>query len=414
VATTTEHAPARPPDAKPEAKAKRPTLLREVGRNLRRRKLRSFLTLSGIALGAFSLTVMGSLAENFNLSIGSLRDFLEEQVLVRPKGSSVFFSAGHLPANLLGPLERLDGVDVVVPRVTVLIDEDVEASFGPPKQIFGVDIARAVRSPLANLQRSDGRNLEPRDRWKVVLGSNLAEELGENGRLRVGDTVKIRDHDFEVVGIGQASGTPVDDFATASIADTRTIAKEADPFLDVNNVVDEYSVYLTEGTDPNEVAEAIEGLTDRAIVYPPDESARQLRQLTALWNAIILGAALVALIVGGVAIINTMVFSVTERTREIGIKKAVGASQRDILREFLSEATILSFAGGILGGLIGWLFTMALNVISRRDAVIAFTVTPRLAVAVFLLSLVIGAGAGFFPARRAARIDPVRALRTLG
>src|SRR3990170_8771332 len=118
-------------------RVKRPTLFREVGRNLRRRKLRSFLTLSGIALGAFALTVMGSLAENFNRSIGSLQDFLEEQVLVRPKGSNIFFSTGHLPKSLLDRLERVEGVDVVVPRVSVFFEEEQNASFGPPEQIFG-------------------------------------------------------------------------------------------------------------------------------------------------------------------------------------------------------------------------------------------------------------------------------------
>ncbi|MGH2758978.1 MAG: ABC transporter permease, partial [Actinomycetota bacterium] len=89
-------------------------------------------------------------------------------------------------------------------------------------------------------------------------------------------------------------------------------------------------------------------------------------------------------------------------------------SDRDILREFLSESSILSFAGGILGGVLGYLFTFALNASTRDTGVIAFTVTPRLALFVFALSLIIGAGAGLLPARRAARIDPVRALRTVG
>lgn len=397
------------------ARVRRPTMALEVGRNLRRRKLRSFLTLTGIALGAFALTVMGSLAENFNTSIGSLREFLEEQVLVRPKGSNVFFSTGHLPIALLADLERLEGVEVAVPRVTVLFDEDADANFGPPKQIFGVDIERALRSPLADLKIASGRALRPGDRWRIVLGADLAREFRFGDRFaEPGDRVTIRRHEFEVVGIGQATATPVDDFATAAIEDTQVIAKEADPFLDVTSIADEFSVYPTEGTDPDALAKRIEALSDRALVFPPSTAANQLRQLTAIWNSIILGSALVALLVGGVAIINTMVFSVTERTREIGTKKAIGASSGHILREFLAESAILSFSGGILGGIAGFGFTAALNAASRDRGVIAFTVTPRLAIFVFALSLVIGVGAGLLPARRAARIDPVRALRTLG
>ncbi len=400
-------------------RAKRPGLLKEVGRNLRRRKLRSFLTLSGIALGAFALTVMGALSENFNRQIGSLQEFLEEQVLVRPKGSNVFFSAGHLPASMVGELEKVDGVKVAVPSIEVTFDEDPGESFGPPYALNGVDIARARQSPLSDLELASGRLLEPGERWKVVLGSDLARIAGERekfGRLaRPGDRVTIRKHEWEVVGVGKATATPVDQFGVASIEDARVIVKEADPFIDVAAITAEIQVYPEEGVDPNKLAEDVEAtVADRALVFPPATSSSQIRQQTAIFSAIILGSALVALLVGGVAIINTMVFSVTERTREIGIKKAIGASRRDILREFLAESAILSFSGGIFGGVLGYLFTLGLNASTRGAGVIAFTVTPRLALFVFILSLVIGAGAGLLPARRAAKIDPVRALRQLG
>ena len=411
--------------AKPEAperpgpRPRRPGLFREVGRNLRRRKLRSFLTLSGIALGAFALTVMGALSENFNRQIGSLEEFLSEQVLVRPKGSNIFFSAGHLPISMVGELERVDGVKVAVPNTDVLFEEDSDTGFGPPKSINGVDIARARRSPLDDLELASGRKIRPGERWKIVLGSTLAQDAGEIAHLgrpaRPGDVITIRKHRWEVVGVGRATATPIDLFAVASIEDTRVIAKEDDPFLDAAHTTEEIQVYPKDDIKPDQLADRIERLVrDRAIVIPPATSSEQIQQQTAIFNAIILGSALVALLVGGVAIINTMVFSVTERTREIGIKKAIGASRRDILREFLSESAILSFSGGVLGGVAGYLFTFGLNASTRGSGVIAFTVTPRLALFVFLLSLVIGAGAGLLPARRAARIDPVRALRTLG
>ncbi len=403
----------------PAARTRRPGLVTEVGRNLRRRKLRSFLTLSGIALGAFALTVMGALSENFNRQINSLEEFLSEQVLVRPKGSNAFFSAGNLPVSMVGELERLDGVKVAVPSIEVSFDEDPGESFGPPYALNGVDIGRALRSPLADLELASGRLLQPGERWKVVLGSELARIAGEREKLgrhvRPGDRVTIREHEWEVVGVGKATATPVDQFGVASIEDARVIVKETDPFININGITGEIQVYPVEGVDPNELADSVEATVgDRGLVFPPQRSVEQIQSQIAIFNAIILGSALVALLVGGVAIINTMVFSVTERTREIGIKKAIGASRRDILREFLSESAILAFAGGILGGLAGYLFTLALNTSTRESGVIAFSVTPRLALFVFLLSLAIGVGAGLLPARRAARIDPVRALRTLG
>jgi putative ABC transport system permease protein len=401
------------------ARSRRPGLFLEVGRNLRRRKLRSFLTLSGIALGAFALTVMGSLAENFNSSIGSLQEFLEQQVLVRGKGSEVFFAAGHIPVTMVGELEKIDGVKVAVPGLDVNFYEETQGTFGPPKSINGVDIARALNSPIGDIDLASGRTIKPGERWKIVLGSTLAREVGENANLgrpaRPGDEVMIRDHEWEIVGVEKATGTPIDQFSIASIEDTRVIAKEEDEFIQASKIAGEIQVYPEDGVDPNDLAEKVEEVVGkRAKVFPPQASSEQIEQQTAIFSAIILGSALVALLVGGVAIINTMIFSVTERVREIGIKKAIGASSRDILREFLSESAILSFSGGILGGVMGYLFTLALNTSTRDTGVIAFTVTPRLALFVFLLSLFIGAGAGLLPARRAAKIDPVRALRTLG
>ena len=402
-----------------KTKTRRPGLFLEVGRNLRRRKLRSFLTLSGIGLGAFALTVMGSLSENFNSQIGSLEDFLAEQVLVRGKGSEVFFAAGHLPVSMVGELEKIDGVNVAVPGLTVNFYEETQNSFGPPKTIDGRDIARAQRSPLGDLELSSGRQLEPGDRWKIVLGWTLATEVGEAEKLgRVaepGDKITIRDHEWEVVGVGEITNTPIDQFSVANIEDTRVIAKEEDEFLDIKKVVGEIGVYPKDGVDPNDLADDVEkAVGERAKIFPPQASVEQIEAQTAVFSAIILGSALVALLVGGVSIINTMIFSVTERTREIGIKKAIGASSRDILREFLAESSILAFTGGILGGVLGFLFTAAVNASTRDTGVLAFKVTPRLALFVFFLSLIIGAGAGLLPARRAAKIDPVRALRVLG
>lgn len=414
--TTRPEPPPRPESPERRPRVKRPGVFREVGRNLRRRKLRSFLTLSGIALGAFSLTVMGSLAENFNNSVGSLRDFLSQQVLVQAKGSSVFFSAGHVPISLVEEIERVDGVAVAVPNIAVLVEEDPSETFGPPQEINGLDIARAERSPYFDLDLASGRRIKPGERWKIVLGADLATGLGNpDDPLGPGDKVTIRKHRWEVVGVGKATGTPIDTFAVASIADARVVAKEEDPFLNADEVADSIQVYPEDGVEPDDLAAEIEKVVgDRGLVFPPAASSEEIERISAIWNSIILGSGLVALIVGGVAIINTMIFSVTERTREIGIKKAIGASRRDILREFLTEAALLSFLGGLFGGGVGYLFTQAVNAASRDRGVLAFLVTPRLFLFVFLLSVVIGIGAGFLPARRAARIDPVRALRTLG
>jgi len=119
-------------------------------------------------------------------------------------------------------------------------------------------------------------------------------------------------------------------------------------------------------------------------------------------------------VVGGLAVINTMVMSVTERTREIGIKKAVGAEDIDIILEYVTEAALIGLVGGVIGLLLGWGMANFLNkaVAEALGATELFKVTPRLALGAVMFSFFLGAGAGLYPAWRAARLDPVLALRT--
>ena len=121
------------------------------------------------------------------------------------------------------------------------------------------------------------------------------------------------------------------------------------------------------------------------------------------------GAALLALVVGGLSVINTMLMAVTERVREIGLKKAVGAHVSHILREYLLESVMIGLIGGAIGLLLGWSVTSLINLGSPNTAL--FLVTWRLVILSLVFSVGLGAVAGIIPALRASRMDPVRALR---
>ena len=129
----------------------------------------------------------------------------------------------------------------------------------------------------------------------------------------------------------------------------------------------------------------------------------------AIFTAITTGAALIALIVGGLSVINTMLMAVGERVREIGLKKAVGARMGHILREFLLEAVMIGFIGGAIGLFLGWGVTSLVNLGNPNLGL--FLLTWRLVVLSLVFSIGLGAAAGIIPAFRAARMDPVRALR---
>jgi putative ABC transport system permease protein len=131
----------------------------------------------------------------------------------------------------------------------------------------------------------------------------------------------------------------------------------------------------------------------------------------AIFNAIIVGVALISLIVGGLSVINTMAMSVAERTREIGIKRAIGGSRARVIRELVSEAGLIGLLGGLLGLGLGSVVVYLANEAGRSSGMILFLLTPQTAVFAVLFSTILGVVAGIIPAWNAARLDPVAALR---
>ena len=131
----------------------------------------------------------------------------------------------------------------------------------------------------------------------------------------------------------------------------------------------------------------------------------------AIFTAITTGAALLALIVGGLSVINTMLMAVTERVREIGLKKAVGARIGHIMREYVLEAVVIGAIGGTIGLLLGWGVTSLVNAATASSNLTLFLVSWRLVIVAILFSVGLGAAAGIIPAFRASRMDPVQALR---
>ena len=380
--------------------------------NIWRRPLRTALTVLGIVIGVFALTVMGALAEKLNVLVDGGDEYFRTRLFVFDAGAASGFQASSRPVtrDLVERIEELPGVERATPVLQTLLDPEQVSGFDLPELMTGIE-PETWYDEAIELRVDAGRLLEPGEEGNTVIGADLAERYD----LRVGDTFTMRDRAFEVIGVLERTLTFPDKIAYVPLADAQAIYVEAVPeaFEErTDELATQIEVFPDDLSEADAVADAITDELDGVRAVTPAEVADQIGQASIVFNLIIVGASVIAVIVGGLSVINTMVMTVTERVREIGIKKAVGAPTGAILREFIVEATLLGAIGGVIGLALGALLVTILNAQTAGSGTSVFLLTPTLLLRSFLFATVLGALAGIYPALRAARLDPVTALRS--
>ena len=396
----------------------------EVLRNVSRHKLRSFLTISGIVIGVLALTTMGALAENFNALIdGGVKYFGSSIQIGPPDGQS----ASLLPLSKVDEIKKVPGVAAVFPGYGFSAKPGGTnvVSFGIPDTIVAADPAE---NGWASLQTSlaSGKAVDPNSTDQVVLGSTIDKEFNK----KVGDTIDLPvkpsdakpdfvNHTFTVVGILNVTRTAPDTFAYISIPAGQMLLKDSLPAairgsIDVGQITESISAYGTHGTsisDLDKISDAINNQVSGVKATKPSQLVNSFKSGGAIFTAITTAAALLALIIGGLSVVNTMFMAVAERVREIGLKKAVGATTFNIMGEFLVEATMIGLVGGLIGYGLGAAITIIVNATTPPGQSTLFLITVNLTILAIGFATVLGAVAGVLPAWRAARLDPVTALR---
>ena len=181
--------------------------------------------------------------------------------------------------------------------------------------------------------------------------------------------------------------------------------------LTASNVVTGFQVYPKPGTSPDTITAQIKALSPELGTMTGADFDKLAGSYAAMLNSVLVGIGLISLAVGGLSVVNTMAMSIAERTREIGIKRAIGAGRIRIVREIVAESALIGCIGGTIGLALGALLVTLANEAGRSSGTILFELTAGTAISSVIFSTVLGAIAGFVPALHAARLDPVAALR---
>lgn len=396
----------------------------EIVRNVVRHKLRSFLTISGITIGVLALTTMGALAENFNALLAGGVAYFGSSVQIGPPDGT---SAPLLPTSKIDEIKQVQGVAAAFPGYSFPAKPgQLSFSFGVPDTIQASDPAEFAWGAI-RLTYASGHAIEADSLGQVVLGTTIAKEFKKS----IGDTIDLPikppdarpdfvNHSFKVVGILNTTRTAPDSFAYINIADGQMLLKDSLPSairsqIDVSQITQSVQAYAKSGTSLDEldrIANRINTQVAGVKALKPSDIVNAFKSSSTIFTAITTAAALLALVIGGLSVVNTMFMAVAERVREIGLKKAVGATTFDVMREFLLEATFIGLIGGLLGYGLGVAVVAIRNVFfPAADGSTLFLITPALTIFAIGFATVLGAAAGVLPAWRAARLDPVIALR---
>jgi len=385
--------------------------LRDALLHLRGRAARTAFTAAGIAIGIVALVVVGSLAERLHEIVARSAALNGETIFAVVEPGLLARGDAARIARAGRALAALPGVASVVPEVVLPARQDGsdDGRFGPPSLIFGIpEAARAARAGFLDI--AAGRDLRPGDRRVAVVGADVAATLP----ARPGDVIALYGNSFTVAGVFTKSFTLFDAAIVVPFADAQSLLLQAIP-PDASALprdgITAFLVLPAPHADPSLVA-ARANTVDGVRARDPLEVAGAVQSTIRIFDAIIFGAALVALIVGGFSIVNTMTMAVAERTREIGIRKAIGATDADVLREFLVEAAGIGAIGGLAGIACGALLVTFVDARSAAGGNLElFALSPRVTLGAFAFAVVLSVLAGLVPALGAARLAPTEALR---
>jgi putative ABC transport system permease protein len=398
----------------------------EALESLSSNKLRSALTILGIIIGVGAVIAMLSVGRGAQNSVtGSIEGIGTNLIFVIQSESEDVRNPRPLTTKdaqaIADPLQASS-----VERVAPVVQGRAELSFGGESSSTTVSGVTPDYAQVTNQELAEGVFFsEEQNRGRssvVVLGPDTAENLFGQKEGVIGETIRIEGQPFRVIGVLEAKGGSSfgsqDDLALVPLSTAQARLLRRTP----GDTVDMIQVQATSAETVSQASEEIAAILrsrhrtavglDDFNIFTQQSFLDIAQTITGVFTIFLGGIAAISLLVGGIGIMNIMLVSVTERTREIGLRKALGARKLNILIQFLTESLVLSLFGGIIGIILGWVISI---VIGRIAAASGTPFNPSIGVDTILLatlfSTFVGLFFGIYPANRAASLEPVEALR---
>ena len=390
-------------------------------RSIRSNGLRSILTMLGIIIGVAAVIAMVAIGEGTSASVESQINGLGSNLLIVSPGQAtqgrVSLGAGSLNTLTLADAEAIaenESVSGVAPSV----NGRAQLVWGSSNYSTSLEGTTEAFPQVRNVSMSQGRfftNFEVRQKLNVaVLGTEVVSSLFESENP-LGQIIQINQIPFEVIGVLESQGS-----SGMTNNDDRVIIPVTTAMSRLTGGQNVGTIYVSASSaevmdqamlDTQRTLRTQHGLkgseADDFRITSQSDILDTAQEVSGSMTALLSGIAAISLIVGGIGVMNIMLVSVTERTREIGIRKAIGAKRKDILRQFLIEAVTLSLIGGVIGILLG---VGAALLVSKLGGMAAVITWSPIAYA-FLTSTLVGVVFGVYPAQKAARLKPIDALR---
>jgi putative ABC transport system permease protein len=380
-------------------------------------------TIVGIAIGVAGIVALGAMAERIVRFIEGGDRFVLGQISVAGSGMGMgtgFTAGGLLPAASIRAIAAVPGVSGVQAQVMLPLNPSTSQFMTLTQElVLGLDLS--VDTPnryFPRLPVGEGRPLRPGDRKVALVGSSFAASHG----LGVGDRLALEGQPYEVVGVLQRTLTAPDRFVVVAIEDAREqwVAKDrllrtalasGAVALNAADLNTGAAVGWRDGEDPDAVARRIAARVPGVNVQIPSELSGLLRSSTAFFSALLVGIGVLAFVIGGLSLANTVAAAVFERIRDFGVKRALGATDLQLGGEVLGEALVVTLAGGAAGVALAIALGTAVDGWAARTGQQLFLFSGRLLGGALVFSVLLGAAAAAYATLRLVRLSPAEAIR---